>query len=215
MVSITLLDETKVEALGNQTEQKPKRKKRIMARVVCDLCHLEVNKKSLKVHQDSSRCRLRTMEMALARISQQQQQQQPQPPQQAEHPPVLRPIAVRISPTPVREAVAEAKSPQMLVSFASNPNPGAKPFFKPRQTRVRPVVPSVAKTGAMLHLREWLITVKSVSEATANGAIGALRKILANKYGDSRVLTKQELYLGVIDVVNFQQFMAHMEASGM
>jgi hypothetical protein len=218
MVSMTVLnnDEHKVAASEDQTPKPKPKRKRIMARVVCDLCFLEVNKKHLKTHQDSQKCKLRKVEMELARLSQQQQHAQQT---QQTHPPVLRPIALRISPAPQVAETPQEEEPQqqMLVSFTSNPNPNShdKPFFKPRQTRVRPAVPSVSKLGAMQDLQEWLLTVKSVSEATAKAAVGALRKILAKKYGDSRVITKQELYFGVIDVVNFQQFMAQMEAAGM
>jgi hypothetical protein len=43
------------------------KKKRKRMRVVCDKCHKEVQKKSLATHQQSGRCRLVCVEMALAR----------------------------------------------------------------------------------------------------------------------------------------------------
>lgn len=165
-----------------------KKRRRRMTRVSCDRCYTEVFKKNLKVHQASKTCQMLSLQTAVARLS------------------ATAAATNTTQPVPLSASIA-----------AIAPPPHAQPqqpqrYFKPRKTRARICLDMVSADGAVATLREWMLSVAMMHKSTVDDAISALRKVLAFKYGSEKLLTLQELCLGLIDTANLQKLMTLLEA---
>lgn len=180
---------------GKNKKKKPKRV-RVMSRVVCANCQTEVGKKNLHAHKASSRCRVRSLELQMARKS----------------------VQAEVSRFREEESslpVANDPLPAPVAQQSPSPSPPSPPQFEARPQRAKMDLPMAADNDVFQNLRTWLLNVASMAASTSSDAVSSLRKLMGAKYGADRVITAQELSFGLVDTQNFARFMTTLETGGM